>query len=183
MKIYTKRGDKGETSLLTGTKVPKFHIRIDAYGTVDELNSFVGLLRDKLQNEELKSTLLIVQNNLFVIGSQLATDKEVVKNIPEIDEHDVVFLENTIDNMEKTLDPLTSFILPGGHELVSLCHVARSVCRRAERLAYKISTKEKVNLLIIKYLNRLSDFLFVFSRVIAKDLKIVEIKWEHKLNK
>ena len=183
MKIYTKRGDKGETSLLTGTRVPKFHIRIDAYGTVDELNSFIGLLRDKLQSEELKSTLLIVQNSLFVIGSQLATDKEGVKNIPEIDEHDVVFLEKTIDNMEKELEPLTSFILPGGHELVSLCHVARSVCRRAERLAFKISAKEKVNFMIIKYLNRLSDFLFVLSRLLAKELQIIEIKWEHKLNK
>ncbi len=183
MKIYTKQGDKGETSLLTGKRVPKFHIRIDAYGTVDELNCFIGLLRDQMENELLKDELLIVQHKLFVIGSQLATDRNDLNKLPEISDDDIIFLEESINNMERKLKPLSSFLLPGGHSTVSFCHIARSVCRRAERLAYKVSTEEEINNLIIKYLNRLSDYLFVFARLLAKELQIVEIKCEHKLNK
>ena len=183
MKIYTKQGDKGETSLLTGKRVPKFHIRIDAYGTVDELNCFIGLLRDQMENELLKDELLIVQHKLFVIGSQLATDRNDLNKLPEISDNDIIYLEESIDNMERKLKPLSSFLLPGGHSTVSFCHIARSICRRAERLAYKVSTEEEINNLIIKYLNRLSDYLFVFARLLAKELQIVEIKCEHKLNK
>jgi len=178
----SKKGDKGETSLLTGTRVSKSHIRLDSYGTIDELNSYFGLLRDQVEIEEYKEHLLTIQNKLFVIGSQLASDRKI-ENLPDIEESDVKFLEEKIDKYEKTLPPLTSFILPGGHPTVSFCHVARSVCRRAERIATSLSEKEFVNPLIIKYLNRLSDYLFVFARLLANELKIVEIKWEHKLNK
>ena len=182
MKIYTKKGDKGETSLLTGTKVSKSHIRLDAYGTVDELNAYIGLLRDQLKNDELREHLLKIQSDLFVIGSQLASDKNI-KEIPDITEDDILFLEKSIDNYEENLPKLTTFVLPGGHSNVSFCHIARTVCRRAERLTNKLVKSESVNELIIKYLNRLSDYLFVFARLLAKELKIVEIKWEHRLNK
>ncbi|NOZ48077.1 MAG: cob(I)yrinic acid a,c-diamide adenosyltransferase [Chlorobi bacterium] len=183
MKIYTKKGDSGKTSLLTGKIVSKSDIRIDAYGTVDELNSFVGLLRDYIEMKELKDTLLIIQNNLFIIGSHLASDKIEIKNLPELTSQDISFLENSIDEMQEKLTPLTYFILPGGHKTISYCHVARSICRRAERLTEKLSQNETINPQVIKYLNRLSDFLFVFARLLAKELNIVEIKWEHKLNK
>ena len=182
MKIYTKTGDKGETSLLGGTRVPKYDIRIEAYGTVDELNSHIGLLRDKSPEEKIAHLLAVIQDRLFSIGSNLAMEPGNTKfKIPEILESDVEFLENEIDLMNETLPPLHSFILPGGHETVSTCHIARCVCRRAERNTIYLATQSEVAPVIIKYLNRLSDFLFVLSRKLSVILEAQEIEWKPKL--
>lgn len=179
MKIYTKTGDKGETSLFGGKRVSKAHLRIDSYGTVDELNSHIGLLRDVAQSEDDREILYTIQNKLFVIGSILASDpdKEKSKMIPDVLESDIELLEKGIDSMNESLEPLQSFILPGGHVHVSYCHIARCVCRRAERMVVDLSTIESVEELTIRYLNRLSDFLFVLARKWAVDLKVEEIKW------
>lgn len=179
MKIYTKTGDKGETSLFGGKRISKAHLRIDTYGTVDELNSHIGLLRDVCSGENDKSLLYTIQNKLFTLGSILASDpaKEKSKMIPDLLESDIQLLEEAIDSMNVVLEPLQSFILPGGHVNISYCHIARCVCRRAERMVVDLSLQESVDELIIRYLNRLSDFLFVLARKIAKDLSIEEIKW------
>lgn len=179
MKIYTKTGDKGSTSLFGGKRVSKAHLRIDAYGTVDELNSWMGLLRDQQVNGTRQEILLTIQNKLFTIGSMLATEPGNTKvKIPTLKEDDVQLLEQEIDEMDTSLPALKSFILPGGHSSVSFCHVARTVCRRAERLVIGLHESEPVNLLIIPYLNRLSDYLFVLSRKMAHELNIEESPWK-----
>lgn len=182
-KIYTKTGDKGETSLIGGTRLPKHHMRIEAYGTVDELNSFIGLIRDNVSEKELFDLLIEIQDRLFTIGSLLATDptKDTKMQLPQLKEEDVVLLEKAIDKMNETLPEMKHFVLPGGHTTVSYCHVARCVCRRAERAVLKLAENENVDELIYKYLNRLSDYLFVLSRKLTQDLKANEIPWKPRL--
>lgn len=179
MKIYTKKGDKGETGLLGGTRVKKSHIRIESYGTVDELNSWIGLIRDQSIDKHSKEVLIHIQDRLFTIGSHLASDPEKSKaKIPDIKEDDVIALENEMDKMNETLPEMKSFVLPGGHTTVSYCHIARCICRRAERCAVGLASEEKVEDIIIKYLNRLSDYLFILSRKLTQDLKAEEIPWK-----
>ena len=185
MKVYTKTGDKGTTSLFGGTRVPKDHIRIESYGTVDELNSYIGLVRDQEMNVHYKDILAEIQDRLFTIGAILATpqEKEVMKNGElrlqklGILDSDVELLENEIDKMEADLPPMTHFVLPGGHTTVSHCHIARCICRRAERLAVHLNHNEPIAEIAIKYLNRLSDYLFVLARKLSFDLKAEEVKW------
>lgn len=182
MKIYTKKGDKGETSLLGGTRVAKSHVRIESYGTVDELNSWIGLIRDQQIDSHTKKLLVHIQDRLFTIGSHLASDptKSGIK-IPDIKEEDVVTLEKEIDKMNESLPEMKNFVLPGGHTAVSYCHIARCVCRRAERCTVNLAAQEKVEDIIIKYLNRLSDYLFVLSRKFSHDQKAEEIAWRPNL--
>jgi cob(I)alamin adenosyltransferase len=178
VKIYTKTGDKGTTSLIGGTRVSKAHLRINTYGTVDELNSFIGLLRDQPVNETRKDLLKEIQDRLFTIGSHLAMDYEVSKKqLPDLLPTDVTRLEAEMDAMDATLPELRHFILPGGHQSVSFAHLARTVCRRAERMIVELNAEEEVEDHIIIYMNRLSDFLFVLSRKMALDLGIDEVKW------
>lgn len=185
MKVYTKTGDKGTTALFGGTRVPKNHIRIESYGTVDELNSHIGLIRDQEINEIYKGILSEIQNKLFTVGAILATppDKEILKNgkerlnIPKITEKDIAFMENAIDSMEQHLPQMTHFVLPGGHTTVSYCHIARCVCRRAERLAVHLNEIEAIDDYVLKYLNRLSDYLFVLARKLSQDLNAEEVQW------
>ncbi|SMP32865.1 cob(I)alamin adenosyltransferase [Algoriphagus winogradskyi] len=178
MKIYTKTGDEGQTSLLGGTRVPKFDVRIDAYGTVDELNSYIGMLGDQEVNWMRAEILKEIQDRLFTIGADLATDpaKQNVKK-PDLLKSDIEMLEKQIDEMEKALPPLTSFILPGGHTSVSFGHLARTVCRRTERIVTELAAMEPVSELIIQYLNRLSDYLFVLCRKMAQELNVNEVIW------
>ena len=190
MKIYTKTGDKGTTALFGGTRVPKHHIRIDSYGTVDELNSHIGLIRDQDIDSHYKSILINIQDKLFTVGAILATDpeKSLLKNgkerlnIPKISNDDIQLLENEMDDMESQLEPMTNFILPGGHQTVSFCHIARCVCRRAERLATALNEIEPFDSNTLTYLNRLSDYLFVLARKLTKDLQAEEVKWIPKKN-
>lgn len=185
MKVYTKTGDNGTTALFGGTRVPKDHARIESYGTVDELNSHIGLIRNQEMNSHYKEILIEIQDRLFTIGAILATppEKEILKNGElrlknlGIIETDITLLEIEIDNMEESLPPMTHFVLPGGHQTVSYCHIARCVCRRAERLAVHLSHNEPVSEITIKYLNRLSDYLFVLARKLSFDLKADEVKW------
>ena len=185
MKIYTKTGDTGTTALFGGTRVPKDHIRIESYGTVDELNSHIGLIRDQDFNAHYKDILIEIQDRLFTVGAILATppEKEVMKNGEKrlqnlgIIESDIELLEKEIDAMEEALPPMTHFVLPGGHTTVSYCHIARCVCRRAERLAVHLDHNEPVAEIAIKYLNRLSDYLFVLARKLSYDLNAEEVKW------
>lgn len=185
MKIYTKTGDKGSTSLFGGTRVPKDHIRIESYGTVDELNSYIGLIRDQEINSHYKKILIEIQDRLFTVGAILATpaEKETLKNgSPRLQnlgilETDIELLENEIDVMESKLPQMTHFVLPGGHATVSHCHIARCICRRAERLTVHLSHNEAVPEIVISYLNRLSDYLFVLARKLTFDLQAEEIKW------
>lgn len=184
LKIYTKTGDKGQTSLIGGTRVPKHHIRIESYGTVDELNSFIGLIRDQQIDEQSKKMLIEIQDRLFTIGSSLASDPERSKmKIPDLKEEDILLLEKEMDRMDETLPEMRSFVLPGGHTIVSYCHIARCVCRRAERLTIQLSETANgaVAELVIKYLNRLSDYLFVLSRKLSQDLKAEEIPWKPRM--
>lgn len=182
MKIYTKTGDKGQTSLIGGTRVPKHHIRIEAYGTVDELNSYIGLVRDQQIDLYSKELLIEIQDRLFTIGSSLASDPEKSKmKIPDLKEEDIILLEKEIDKMNETLPEMRSFVLPGGHTTVSFCHIARCICRRAERNIIHLSETSFVAELVIKYLNRLSDYLFVLSRKIAHDLNASEIPWKPRM--
>jgi len=182
MKIYTKTGDKGQTSLIGGTRVPKHHIRIEAYGTVDELNSHIGLIRDQHIDQHSKEILIEIQDRLFTIGSSLASDPEKSRmKIPDLNEEDITLLELQIDKMNETLPEMRSFVLPGGHPTVSYCHIARCVCRRAERLTIHLSEQDYVNELVIKYLNRLSDYLFVLARKFTFDLKAEEIPWKPRM--
>ena len=179
MKIYTKAGDRGMTSLLGGNLVSKDHPRLEAYGTLDELVSWIGLLRDHLEAPGIREDLLRIQDRVMVGSSILANEKtDNSVKLPEISEEDILFLEKRIDEMDVVLKPLTSFIIPGGHFMVSFCHLARTTCRRAERNSIKFIRNSKQTELLIKYLNRLSDFLFILSRKIAKDLKVEEIPWE-----
>jgi cob(I)alamin adenosyltransferase len=181
-RVYTKTGDKGETSLIGGTRLPKQHIRIEAYGTVDELNSFIGVVRDQGIDEHSKTVLVEIQDRLFTLGSLLAADPEKNKmKLPEIIDGDILFLEKEIDKMDEVLPEMKHFVLPGGHQAVSFCHVARCVCRRAERATLKLAENEKVDEIIYKYLNRLSDYLFVLSRKLAHDLKVEETPWKPRM--
>lgn len=182
MKIYTKKGDTGTTQLIGGTRVRKNHIRIEAYGTVDELNSYIGLTSDSISDVKVKDILKEIQDRLFTIGSSLASDPEKSKmKIPDLKEDDVTLLENEMDKMNEHLPEMKSFILPGGLAANSICHIARCVCRRAERLAVALSEIEPVEPLVIKYLNRLSDYLFVLSRKISHDADVDEIPWKPRL--
>ena len=181
MKIYTKTGDKGQTSLLGGSRVSKAHLRIDAYGNVDELNSWMGVLRDHPANLSRSLLLIEIQDRLFTIGSQLAKEPgESRFAIPEIFSSDVDRLEHAIDEMNEALPPMKNFILPGGHQIVSFAHVSRTVCRRAERGVVALNEHEEVNELIIRYLNRLSDYLFVLSRKLGAELAVTEVPWVAK---
>lgn len=178
MKIYTKRGDKGLTSLIGGTRVPKHHLRIESYGTVDELNVYIGLIRGRKIDEELQNVLKEIQDRLFTIGASLAADPEKSKmKIPDLHESDVEFLELEIDKMDANLPPLTHFILPGGSDSVSFCHLARVVCRKAERISVQLSESSFVDEKVIMYLNRLSDYLFVLGRKMAIDDQVEEFIW------
>ncbi len=177
MKIYTKKGDKGETSLFGGKRLPKHHLRIEAYGTVDELNSFLGLVRDGTPQDTTREFLKEIQDRLFALGSSLASDPEKNLITPDIRPGDITKLEDAMDKMNEELPPLKNFILPGGHTTVSHCHVARCVCRRAERRAVELAHNEPVEDIIIQYLNRLSDYLFVLGRKLALDLGAEEVVW------
>lgn len=185
MKIYTKTGDKGTTALFGGTRVAKHHIRIDSYGTVDELNSWLGLVRDQEIDNHSQEILTQIQDKLFTIGAILATDpkKAVLKsgrerlNIPKIGIGDIELLEKEMDIMNESLPPMTHFILPGGHTTVSYCHISRTVCRRAERLASHLYENEPFDENVLSYINRLSDYLFVLARKLSNDLRANEIKW------
>ena len=185
MKIYTKTGDTGTTALFGGTRVPKHHIRIESYGTLDELNSHLGLIRDQDINQKYKDVIIDIQDKLFVIGAILATDPEkaILKNgeerlnIEKISPKNIALLEKEMDTMNEELPPMTHFVLPGGHQTVSFCHIARCVCRRAERLASALNDLEPFEANALTYLNRLSDYLFVLARKLSFDLQANEIKW------
>ena len=185
MKIYTKTGDKGTTALFGGTRVPKHHIRIESYGTVDELNSHIGLIRDQDIDQTHKTILIEIQDRLFTVGAILATDPEKATlkngkarlNIPKISDADIKRLEDSMDSMNASLPEMTHFVLPGGHQPVSFCHIARTVCRRAERLASHLNTLEPFQPETLMYINRLSDFLFVLARKLSSELQAEEVKW------
>ena len=178
-KIYTKTGDKGHTSLIGGTRLPKDHIKIEAYGSVDELNAWIGVLADAPENLERNAFLKEIQDRLFTIGAELASEPEQnKKKLPELFDADVELLETEMDKYNEEIPALRAFVLPGGHPLVSFSHVARTVCRRAERQVIGLSHNEEVNALIIKYLNRLSDYLFVLSRKITQEQNAPESAWK-----
>ncbi|MFD1292457.1 cob(I)yrinic acid a,c-diamide adenosyltransferase [Lutibacter holmesii] len=185
MKIYTKTGDTGKTSLFGGTRVPKYHLRIEAYGTIDELNAYIGLVRDQQIDTHTSKILLQIQTELFTLGAMLATppEKELLKsgkerlNIEKTNSDKIELLENEIDVMNEVLPPMTNFILPGGHTTVSYCHIARCICRRAERITTQLSDESTINPQILIYLNRLSDYLFVLARKLTLDTKSQEIPW------
>ena len=185
MKIYTKTGDNGTTALFGGTRVPKHHIRINSYGTIDELNSWLGLIRDHTTDPHSSEILAFIQSKLFTVGAILATEPEkaLLKsgkerlNIPKIESDDIALLEKEMDLMDEHLPPMTHFILPGGHPSVSYCHIARTVCRRAERMVTLLHEHEPVAEEVLTYVNRLSDYLFVLARKLSKDVGATEIKW------
>jgi cob(I)alamin adenosyltransferase len=178
MKVYTKTGDKGTTALISGKRVPKYHIRIEAYGTVDELMAYTGLLYDTMENDYHKKNLLTIQDRLMVCATILAADCTDCKfELPVITDSDIEFLEKEIDKIQNELSPLKSFILSGGHTVSSYCHIARTVCRRAERLAIQVNETEGNTEYAVKYLNRLSDYFFVLARKILKELNFNEIHW------
>lgn len=182
MKIYTKTGDSGSTSLHGGKRVPKFHNRIEAYGTIDELLSFCGLVRDSYDNTYYNELFIEIQDRLMTIASLLATDDNTIAGqLPQLYEEDIIRLEMEMDKIDKIIPPLRNFILPGGSPIVSICHITRTVCRRAERVVIKLSEESTVHPLIIKYLNRLSDFLFMYSRLISKELNQKDIHWKPRL--
>jgi cob(I)alamin adenosyltransferase len=184
MKIYTKRGDNGTTSLIGGDRVLKSHYRIDAYGTIDELNSNIGILRSFVTDENNQNVLKEVQDRLFTIGSLLASAPNSKMIVPDLNASDTELLENSMDKMNEELPELRAFILPAGSLNIAQCHVARCVCRRAERLVVALSQIEKLeDALIIEYLNRLSDYLFVLSRYIGKSEGVTEVNWTPRLPK
>ena len=191
MKIYTKTGDDGTTGLYGGTRIPKYDLRVESYGTIDELNAHIGMLRDQDISDTHKVRLLKIQNDLFTLGAMLATpkEKEVLKsgkkrlNIAIVDENSIEILEKSIDKMNKDLPAMTHFTLPGGHPTVSYCHIARCVCRRSERLVVGLAETIPIEPHIIMYLNRLSDFLFVLARKLTYELKVTEIQWIPSKNK
>ena len=185
IKIYTKTGDLGKTSLIGGTKVPKSHLRIESYVTIDELNSFLGLLNDLLAHERSNNAIREIQDRLFTIGSSLACDpeKEPKMKLPDLREDDVTYLEHEIDRMNDELKPMKSFILPGGHQVVSTAPIARCVCRRAERVCVHMMEENMfVDPLVVKYLNRLSDYLFVIARFAGHLLGVKEVEWKPRIN-
>jgi len=185
MKIYTKTGDKGKTSLFGGSRVPKYDLRIEAYGTVDELNSYIGLIGDQKIDSHTLKVLRKIQHELFTLGSMLATphEKKILKsgkerlNIPKISDSIIEDLEKEMDKMNETIPPMTHFVLPGGHTTVSYCHIARCICRRAERISTQLSDESTIEPQILVYLNRLSDYLFVLARKLTFDNNAEEIKW------
>jgi len=182
MKIYTKTGDKGYTSLIGGTRVPKYHIRIESYGTIDELNSWIGLIRDQHTGLHDDNILKQVQDRLFTIGALLAADPEHSRmQIPDLQIEDITLLENEIDNIVAGLPELKHFILPGGNNAVSYCHLARCVCRRAERIIVQLATESTVDEKVNIYLNRLSDYLFTLARKLANEAQLPENKWQPRL--
>jgi len=182
MKVYTKTGDQGETSLFGGKRVKKFHARINAYGTIDELLSYVGLIRDQDISEHYKKVLIEIQDRLFTIGAELAADPDKPKlKKPDLVSGDIEFLEQEMDTMDSELVPMKQFVLPGGHQTVSFCHVTRCICRRAERLIIELAETEDINPDIIMYVNRLSDYLFVLARKLTLDLKAEEIPWNPRI--
>lgn len=178
MKIYTKKGDSGTTALFGGTRVPKHHLRIEAYGTVDELNAYVGLLADQAIADRYKQLLRAIQDRLFTVGSTLAADPSKDNLVtPDINTADIALLEEEMDDMDSHLPPLTNFILPGGHTIVSYSHLARCVCRRAERMTVALKEVSPVPDVVVQYLNRLSDYLFVLGRKLAQELAVEEVVW------
>lgn len=178
MKIYTKTGDLGETSLFGGKRVKKFDLRIDSYGTSDELNSWIGLIKDQDIDESYRQTLIEIQDRIFTLGAQLAADPDKPKlKFPKVEAKDITYLEDCIDQMEVSLPQMTHFVLPGGNTIVSYCHIARCVCRRAERLVIELAEQAVVDPLVIQYLNRLSDYIFVLGRKIASDKNAKEDLW------
>lgn len=182
MKIYTKTGDQGTTSLFGGKRVSKSDLRIETYGTIDELNSHIGLLRDQPVNASRSEILIEIQDRLFTMGSMLATEPGNTKvKIPVLSQNDIQFLENQIDAMDALLEPMKFFVLPGGHASISFAHIARTVCRRAERLTIALNELEPVEPLIIQYLNRLSDYIFVLCRMMTKDLGVNETPWKPRM--
>lgn len=182
MKIYTRKGDEGKTGLIGGTRVPKNAIRIDSYGTVDELNSYIGVVRDYEVGEVYKKQLIEIQDRLFTIGSSLASDPDKSNmKIPDLNESDVQILEKWMDEMDEKLPEMRFFVLPGGNHAVSFCHVARCVCRRAERIIVELNETEFVAPLVLSYMNRLSDYLFVLGRKITKDLNVEEQPWHPRV--
>ena len=182
MKIYTKTGDKGTTALFGGKRVSKADLRIETYGTIDELNSWIGMVRDLEVNQKRKDALVEIQDRLFTVGSILATEPGNTKvKIPSLSEADILFLEKEIDAMDAALPPMRFFVLPGGHIAISHCHVARTVCRRSERLIIALHSQESVPDEVIKYINRLSDYLFVLSRMVAHELGAEETPWKPRM--
>lgn len=182
MKVYTKTGDKGDTSLFGGSRVRKYDLRIESYGTADELNSWIGLIRDQNINNSHKDFLTEIQDRIFTLGSQLAADPNKPKlKMPHIVEEDIIALEHKMDDYNETLPEMTKFTLPGGNTTVSYCHIARCVCRRCERLVVELSDREKIPAEIAKYLNRLSDYLFVLGRKLTQELGAQEVFWEPKM--
>jgi len=180
-RIYTKTGDTGETSLFGGRRVPKSHLRVDAYGTVDELNAFIGLLRDSIDFIHIKSVLSEIQHRLFTIGAHLASDPQKQLPTPDLFPSDIVFLEQEMDQMDEVLSELRHFILPGGHLSVSHAHVCRTICRRAERIVIALSASgEMVDERVVQYLNRLSDYFFILARYLAHELGVEEHKWNKR---
>lgn len=178
MKIYTKTGDKGETALIGGTRVPKYHERIEAYGTIDELNAYIGLIGCQDIASEHKKILKEIQDRLFTIGALLATDPEKSRmKLPDLHTADIQLLEDEMDRMTASLPPLKSFVLPGGNTIVSFCHVARCVCRRAERITLQCAVENDIDSLVLIYLNRLSDYLFMLSRTLTSESKAEENIW------
>lgn len=178
MKIYTKTGDTGQTSLFGGQRLPKDNLRIEAYGTVDELNACLGLLRDHTSAEEPRRLLLIIQNRLFTLGAHLATAPGKDSPAPDLSDEDINLLEQSMDLMDAQLAPLRNFILPGGSPAISFGHLARTVCRRAERRVVSLAQLEDTPEILIRYLNRLSDFLFILTRFIAHEAQVEEVIWK-----
>lgn len=181
-KIYTKTGDKGNTSLIGGTRVPKNDVRIEAYGTVDELNAWVGLIRDQEIDKHYRKILHEIQDRLFTLESELAKGpNEIERKLPVVQEKDISLLEMEIDKMNEGIPELNSFVLPGGHTIISYCHLARTVCRRAERVVLEMNKSFPVNPINIKYLNRLSDYFFVLSRKLSHELGVTESPWNPRI--
>ena len=178
-KVYTKTGDSGITSLISGKRVPKHDIRIKAYGAIDELIAWLGLIRDTTEMEEIKTTLMEVQKQLMTVAAQLAIDaeKDFPKNLKPLENKTVGFIEQEIDKLTEKLPPLRNFVIPGGHVLISYAHIARSICRRAERHVTQLDQNTPVSATIIAYINRLSDYFFTLSRTFADELEIEEVKW------
>lgn len=182
MKIYTKTGDQGTTALFGGKRVSKADLRIETYGTVDELNSWIGVLRDQEVNQNRKGVLVEIQDRLFTIGSILATEPGNKKvKIPSLQEEDITLLEKEMDEMDTQLQPMRFFVLPGGHPAISFGHVARTVCRRAERLVITLHEQEPIDAMVIKYMNRLSDYLFVLCRKVTAELNAEETPWKPRM--
>lgn len=181
MKIYTKRGDRGETSLIGGQRVPKYDDRVEAYGTIDELNSYLGLIHDLSDEDNIKNNLLRIQNILFIAESRVAADSvQALSQLPELQEEEIHFLEQEIDRISNTLPALKNFVLPSGHYLASHTHISRTICRRAERITLKASVQQDIDANVLIYLNRLSDFLFILARYFANKLGKGDILWQSK---